>query len=564
MLVLTILGSLGVFLFGMKIMSEALQKIAGDRIRNILSRITSRPINGVITGALVTSLIQSSSATTVMTVSFANAGLLSLAGSIAVIMGANIGTTITAWIISIFGLKFSVAVLSLPMIAFSLPFIFAKKDRAKSIGEFLIGFALLFMGLDMLKNSIPDIGAHPDVLEFIGTFSNFGYGSVILFVMIGTICTIIMQSSSAMMAITLVMCSQGWIGYCEAAAIVLGENIGTTITANIAASVANTTARRVARSHFVFNTIGVIWVLIIFYPYTKIIASLTVLLEGSSPFVSQAVIPVSLSLFHTLFNIVNTSILIWFIPQIEKLVGFMVKDEEDKKTPSKLTYMSSGLLNTSELNIESARREIKIFSERIITMFDNLGKMNTTSGNDFENAKNLISKYENITDRMEIEITDFLGKTSDGNISSETSQQILSMLRIINNLERLGDGIYKLSKIETSRRNQNIEFTDNEKINIEHMYNLVDRALLNMDYNLATTTMHTDISKAYTIEEEINACRDRLHDDYIKMIENEEVDFTVCSFYLDTFTLYEKLGDYIINVNEGLDNSRKVAYHKSN
>ena len=314
------LGSLGIFLYGMKLMSEALQKIAGDKMRNILSRMTSKPLNGILTGALVTTVIQSSSATTVMVVSFVNAGLLSLAGSIAVIMGANIGTTATAWIISLLGLKFSMAELAIPIVAFAIPFIFSKHSKRKSIGEFIIGFSLLFLGIEFMKDSIPDINNHPEILQFIAQYSDMGYGSVLLFVLIGTILTLIVQSSSATMAITLLMCSQGWIGFEVGAAMVLGENIGTTITANIAATVANNTAKRAALSHLVFNVIGVIWMLIVFNPFLNLVAYITESAEGVSPFVSAAAIPVALSLFHSMFNIINTSVLAWFIPLIIKIV----------------------------------------------------------------------------------------------------------------------------------------------------------------------------------------------------------------------------------------------------
>ena len=559
--ILTILGSLGLFLYGMKIMSEALQKIAGDKMRQILSRMTSRPISGVATGALVTSVIQSSSATTVMTVSFANAGLLSLAGAIAVIMGANIGTTITAWIISIFGLKFSIATITVPILALAIPFIFANKDKLKSIGEFIIGFALLFLGMEMMKNSIPDISAHPEILQFISKFSDFGYWSILLFVLIGTICTIILQSSSAMMAITLVMCAQGWIGFEAAAALVLGENIGTTITALIAASVANANAKRVALSHTSFNIIGVTWMLIIFYPFLKLMSWLTIQIDGADPYLSMAAIPVALSLFHTSFNVLNTSIMIWFIPQIEKLVTFLVKDPETDQEPTKLSYISRGMLNTAELNLESARREIKVFSERVVRMFGFLRELETDNKNDFDKVMTRIAKYEDITDHMELEIADFLTKVSTGKMSSESTQQVLSMLRIIDNLESLGDGIFQLSKLAEHKREQKIRFDQNEKDHLNNMYQKVETALQLMDKNLSFDCKQPDLEKSYALEKEINDYRDQLRQQHLEDIKDGKHSYVEGMAYSGTYSLYEKLGDYIINVADGIDKSRKLAAH---
>lgn len=560
--ILTTLGSLGLFLYGMKIMSEALQKIAGDKMRNILSKMTSRPISGVATGALVTSVIQSSSATTVMTVSFANAGLLSLSGAIAVIMGANIGTTITAWIISIFGLKFSIATIAVPLLALAIPFIFSNKDKIKSIGEFIVGFALLFIGMEMMKNSIPDISAHPEILEFISRFSNFGYWSILLFVLIGTICTIILQSSSAMMAVTLVMCAQGWIGFEAAAALVLGENIGTTITALIAASVANANAKRVALSHTSFNVIGVIWMLILFYPFLHLMSWLTIHIDGADPYVSMAAIPIALSLFHTTFNILNTSLMIWFIPQIEKLVTFLVKDPKpEEHEPTKLSYISRGMLNTAELNLESARREIKVFSERVLKMFGFLKELDTKEKDKFNKTVERIAKYEDITDNMEIEIADFLTKVSAGKMSSESTQEVLSMLRIIDNLESLGDGIFQISKLAQHNREQGIQLNQNDKDRLTQMYKKVECALELMDDNLSIECDRPNLEEAYHLEEEINTYRNQLRQQHLEDVKDGKCSYVEGMMYSGTYSLFEKLGDYIINVADGLDNSRKLAAH---
>lgn len=553
----TIIGSLGIFLYGMKLMSEGLQKIAGEKMRSILSKMTSRPLNGVLMGTFVTTVIQSSSATTVMTVSFASAGLLSLSGAIAVIMGANIGTTVTAWIISIFGIKFSIAALSVPIIAVSLPFIFSNKDKMKNIGEFLIGFAFLFMGMEMLKNSIPDISAYPQVLETIARFSDYGYLSVLLFVLIGTLCTAILQSSSAMMAITIVMCAQGWIDFQAAAALVLGENIGTTITANIAAAVANVNAKRVARSHLVFNVIGVIWMLIVFYPFTKLIAFLTLQIDGADPMIEAAAIPVALSLFHTCFNILNTSILVWFIPGIEKIVRNMVKDPEGEKENKQLSYISVGTLSTAELNLETARREIKIFSERILNMYSFLRELPSKQGKEYTEQMERIAKYEGIADNMEIEIAEFLKQVTARSSSEETSQEVLRMLREIDNLESLGDGIFHLAKLEQSRRDQNIVLGEEEQHNLRTIEVMVESALTLMDANLNAENGEPDIDKAYQMEEEINAYRDELRNRHLEAVRDNRYSYAQGSLYSGAYALYEKLGDYIINVTEGIDDRRR-------
>ncbi|HOO19638.1 MAG TPA: Na/Pi symporter, partial [Paludibacteraceae bacterium] len=386
---LILIGSLGVFLYGMKVMSEGLQKVAGERLRAIMAAMTKNRFSGVLTGLLITSIIQSSSGTTVMVVSFVNAGLLTLYQAITVIMGANIGTTVTAWIISLFGFKVNIASFAIPLIGLSIPFIFSSKSKRKSIGEFLIGFAFLFMGLEMLKNSVPDIQSNPGILAFLSKYTNYGFGSVLLFLLIGTILTIIVQSSSAMMAVTLVMCSKGWLSFELGAAMVLGENIGTTITANLAAIPANVSAKRTALAHLTFNIFGVIWMLIFFYPFInlisyiitnfgpgdpnlltsfttsldpetlKVISSDTTALTSEQLTIKQQLLQhqlatsYGLSLFHTLFNLINTCLLIWFVNFIAKVVSFVIK-QKDSEEEFQLKYISIGLLSTSELSILQA------------------------------------------------------------------------------------------------------------------------------------------------------------------------------------------------------------------
>ena len=368
---LTLVGSLGIFLFGMKMMSEALQKAAGNRLRTILAAMTSNRFVGILTGFLITAIIQSSSATTVMVVSFVNAGLLSLSQAFGVIMGANVGTTITAWIVSLFGFKVDISTLAIPIIAFSVPLLFSKHNSRRYIGEIIMGFSLLFLGIGLLKESVPDISQHPEILEFLRGYTSMGFASVLLFLLVGTLLTIIVQSSSATMAITLIMCSQGWIDFQMAAAMVLGENIGTTITANLAAWSGNIAAKRAAFSHLLFNLFGVLWMLVVFYPFTNFILSLVEKIGPTNP---SEVSAFSLSLFHTMFNICNICILVWFSNYIVKLIEKVIKKkavpEDEKDEIFHLQHISTGLLSTSELSLLQASKEIAVYEKRTHRMLD--------------------------------------------------------------------------------------------------------------------------------------------------------------------------------------------------
>ncbi|MBR5776906.1 MAG: Na/Pi cotransporter family protein [Bacteroidales bacterium] len=557
---LEILGALGIFLYGMKLMSDSLQKIAGNKMRNILSRMTSKPFNGILTGAFATTVIQSSSATIVMVVSFVNAGLLSLAGAVAVIMGANIGTTITAWVISLLGLKFSMADLAIPLVAIAIPFIFSKHSKRKSIGELIIGFSLLFLGIEFMKAAMPDINQYPHVLEFIAQYSNYGYGSILLFVLIGTILTLVMQSSSATMAITLVMCSQGWISFEVGAAMVLGENIGTTITANLAAMVANNSAKKAALSHLVFNIIGVIWMLIVFYPFTKLIAYITVQMEGTSPFVDALAIPVALSLFHSIFNIINTSLLVWFIPGIIKIVNMIIKPAKEEDESFRLQYIPSGLMNTSELDIQSAKQEIETFSERVLRMYSFLPELDKTKNeNEYQKIFERTAKYEDITDRMEIEIARFLTKISEGELSNEGSQKISSMLRIIDNLESIGDSIYQMAILKQNQKTQNVTLDNDCRGYLDNMYDMVGKALEIMNTNLHKDYKNITLDDANEAEKEINALRDSLRSHHLESIKAGAYSYQVGTVYSGMYALYEKIGDFVINVSEAATNTKKLG-----
>jgi phosphate:Na+ symporter len=557
---LEILGSLGIFLYGMKLMSESLQKLAGNKMRNILSRMTSKPFNGILTGAFATTVIQSSSATIVMVVSFVNAGLLSLAGAIAIIMGANIGTTATAWVISLLGLKFSMADLAIPLVAIAIPFIFSKHSKRKSIGELIIGFSLLFLGIEFMKNAMPDINQYPEVLKFISQYSDYGYASILLFVLVGTVLTLVMQSSSATMAITLVMCSQGWISFEVGAAMVLGENIGTTITANLAAMVANNSAKKAALSHMVFNVIGVIWMLIVFYPFTKLIAYITVQMEGTSPFVDALAIPVALSLFHSIFNIINTFALVWFIPLIIKIVNFIIKSNSEEDESFRLQYIPSGLMNTSELDIQSAKQEIETFSERVLRMYSFLPELDTIKNeNEYQKLFERTAKYEDITDHMEIEIARFLTKISEGDLSNEGSQRISSMLRIIDNLESIGDSIYQMAILKQNQKTQNVVLDKDCTAQLNNMYELVGKALNVMNDNLHKDYSNVNLDEAYAVEKEINSLRDKLRSHHLESIKAGAYSYQIGTVYSGMYALYEKTGDFVINVSEAINNTKKQA-----
>jgi len=557
-----ILGSIGLFLYGMKLMSEGLQKLAGNKMRKILAKMTSNPFKGVLTGTLITTTIQSSTATTVMVVSFVNAGLLSLTGAIGVIMGANIGTTATAWVISLLGFNFSISSVAIPLIGVAIPFLFIKQSKYRSLGEFILGFALLFLGLEYLKNSFPDISLYPKVLESIASLSSYGFLSTILFVIIGTILTVIVQSSTAMMAVTLVMSSQGWISFEIAAAMVLGENIGTTITANVAALMANTAAKRAALAHLVFNVIGVVWILALFHPFLRGVDEIIFRTTGDHPLMSAVAIPVALSLFHSSFNIINSAILVWFIPQIQKIVERIIKAPETEIDDEfRLQYIPSRFLNASELNLELSKKEIVLFAERTIQMFEFLPQLDTLESSQFEKLMEKIKKYEEISDRMEIEIAGYLTKISINKLSDDGSRQIGIMLKIVDNLESLGDSIYQIASFKQSGRAQKLVFPENLDKNLEKMHLLVLDALKNMHKNLQDDYSHVEARQGNEYEVQINALRDHLREEHFESVKNNTYSYEMGIVYSGIYALYEKSGDFIINVIEAIDNKDRNASH---
>ncbi|MEP1035336.1 Na/Pi cotransporter family protein [Ekhidna sp.] len=554
---LNLIGALGFFIYGMKVMSEGIQKVAGAKMRNILSSMTSNRFKGAFTGFTITSLVQSSSATTVLVVSFVNAGLLSLTESIGVIMGANIGTTITAWLISIVGFKVKIASYALPIIAIGFPLMFFNRERLKFWGEVLVGFALLFMGLALLKDSVPDLKANPEILEFLSRYTDLGYLSILLFVLIGTLLTVVVQSSSAAMALTLVMANNGWIPFELAAAMVLGENIGTTITANLAALVGNVHAKRAALSHLIFNLFGVIWILILIRPALNLVDWYLVSTGSTSPFVSATGIPIALSIFHSTFNILNTLLLIWFVNFIAKTVTKVIKSTGEDEFS--LEYISTGLMNTSELSIEEARKETVRMGEMTQKMSKHF--QNLIVEEKSKKQKKLLKKirdYEIITDRMEQEIGEYLMKvSSDGTLSNTSAVKMTSLLSAVNDLERIGDIFFQMSRDVERILKSEKKFKSKQVKNLQEMMELIDEALKIMNANLDSTERINSLEPAMVVEEKIDSLRNALRKDLTKDIKKDKYDPQRDGWYKDLFHLCEKVGDHAINVSEAMTGEKE-------
>ena len=564
----TLLGALGMFLYGMNLMSSGLQKAAGDRLRAFLSAMTSNPFKGVMTGVGVTSIIQSSSATTVMVVSFVNAGLLTLTQAIGVIMGANIGTTVTAWMVSWLGFKADISILAVPLMLFGFLFSNSKKDKRKNVGELIVGFSLLFLGLSFMKESVPDLRQTPEVLEFVTSWAAHGIGSVLLFLLFGTVLTLVLQSSSATMAITLIMLSMGWIPFDMACAMVLGENIGTTITANIAASVGNTQAKRAAMSHTIFNVFGVLWALILFKPFLRLVGYITEVLFGlpnpagegftvtDSVSAEGTAALYGLSMLHTLFNTINTLLLIWFTKWIAKAVSWIVRaPENQEKEVFKLKYISAGPLATPELSVEQAFDEIIHFAQ--ISKTGALYAKEAvceTNADKFEVLRGKLVKYEEISDRVEYEIATFLNSVSAEEISENTSIKIKAMYKIVGELESLGDSGETISRI-LSRKN--IHKKDFDSDAIKNLNTMADAVLVAYDVMIANlTAAHsgelTDITNAYNAEEHLNTLRNNFRDAVIEEMERDGGNYQTMVYYMDIMNTYERMGDFMINISQDL------------
>ena len=557
------------FLYGMNLMSSGLQKAAGDKLRSLLSAMTSSPIKGVLTGLGITSVIQSSSATTVMVVSFVNAGLLTLAQAIGVIMGANLGTTVTARLVSWLGFKADISILAVPLMLLGFLFSNSKKNQRQNIGELIVGFCLLFLGLSFMKDSVPDLNETPQILEFVKSWAGHGFGSVLIFLVFGTVLTLVLQSSSATMAITLIMLSMGFIPFNMACAMVLGENIGTTITANIAASVGNTQAKRAAMSHTIFNVFGVIWALIFFRPFLAFVGKIIEGLFGlpnpaaegfsvngqATPDATAALY--GLSMLHTLFNTINTLILIWFTKYIEKAVMWMIKTPKNQENEVfRLKYISAGPLATPELATEQAFDEIIHFAEISRNGLRYVRQaIQETDGDKFEELRAKLVKYEEISDRIEYEIASFLNAVSAGDISEETSVRIKSMYKIIGEMESLGDSGESISRI-LSRKNIHKKTFDQDTLkNLDNMVALVDKGYEAMLANLhaAHKGELLEISNAYNAEDRINNMRTHLRDSEIEGIESTRKNYHTSVYYIDIVNELEKMGDFMINISQALE-----------
>lgn len=554
--IFSLLGSLGLFLYGMKIMSEGLEKFAGDRLRNILAAMTKNRVMGVLTGISVTALIQSSSATTVMVISFVNAGLMTLTQAIGVIMGANVGTTVTAWIISAIGFKVNIAAFALPLLAIGIPLVFSGNSQRKSIGEFVFGFSFLFMGLSFLQESAENLQVGNVVALMLAKVADGGFFTIILFVIVGALVTMLVQASAATMAITLMLFDMNIPGFGleQAAALAMGQNIGTTITAFIASLTGNTQARRAALAHMFFNVFGVIIVLFIFYPFCDAITWFVSNVLGT-PDNDMF----KLSAFHTAFNVFNTLILIWFVKQIEQFVCKVLPQKEEKEEP-RLRFISGGLLSTAELSIIQARNEIGVMAERCYRMTDMVRKaLSAKKDNEFENLYNRIEHYEQITDNMETEIADYLRKVSEGRLSAYTKMHIAQMLREVDELESVGDSMYHLARtLSRKRQHEPSPFTNEQKAHMEEMLNLTDKALGNMHSILLDNTSEpVDLKNAYGMESQLNDFRSKCRDENLEAVNTGVYNYRLGTFYNDFIGECERIGDYVINVVQAENEARQ-------
>lgn len=596
---LCLLGAVGLFLYGMKVMSEGLQKATGDRLRNILSAMTRNRFTGTLTGFLITALIQSSSASTVMVVSFVNAGLMSLSQSMAVIMGANVGTTFTAWVIALFGFKVNISAFVLPLIGLSVPLLFTKNSRNKSIGEFLIGFAFLFMGLDMISRYVPDLQSNPEMFAFLQQYTSMGFGSVLIFLAVGILLTMVIQSSAATFAITLIMCSKGWIGFDLSCALVLGSNIGTTITPIMASMGGNVAARRTAMGHLLFNLLGTVWTLAIFFPFVNLTQWITESLGQGDPtalakYVNyieandpdtynhlfdnslpdghpalvkiamlQQSVSIGLSIFHTVFNLINLSIMIWFTNIYVKIVERLVPSNKNEDETFQLKFISGGMMSAAELNIAQAEKEIVVYGQRVqrmIGMAQNIVHARDNS-EDFTHQFSRLEKYEEISDRMEIEIANYLNRCSEGRLSNEGKHRIASMLRIVSEIESIADCCYGVAKILIRKQESRVKFNEEIYTNVDSMFIDVEAAMANMLLLLSDVeNVHEkDIITSYNREREINNLRNQLRSANVENINERHYEYQAGIYYMDIIGSLEKTGDYIVNVVDEIKNQFRKA-----
>lgn len=589
---LGLLGAVGLFLYGMKVMSEGLQKAAADRLRNILSAMTRNRFTGTVTGFFITALIQSSSASTVMVVSFVNAGLMTLAQSMAVIMGANVGTTFTAWIIALFGFKVDISAFALPLIGLAVPLLFSKKSKTKSIGEFTIGFAFLFMGLDMISKYVPDLQSNPEMFAFLQRYASMGFGSVLIFCLVGVVVTMIIQSSAAMFAIALIMCSKGWITFDLACALVLGSNIGTTVTPLLASMSGNVAAKRTAMGHLLFNLLGTLWTLAVFYPFVDLNSWITEEIGQGDPaglynyvsnlqatdpgmynqvmaaglptddgvvlhhrsVIAQMQVSVSfgLSIFHTVFNLINLSIMIWLTNVYVKIVEILVPAKHSGDDEFQLKFISAGILSASELNISQAEKEMHVFAERVGRMLPMARDLvHTKAGSDdFNRTYSRLEKYEEISDRMELEIANYLNRCAEGRLSNESKRRLAAMLSIDSEIESIADAMLGVGKILLRKQESGVHFNDEIYSNIDLMFGYVEKSvggMLKVLSNLENVDEH-DIIACYNREREINNLRNQLRTANVANINGRHYEYQSGIYYMDIISTLEKAGDFIINV----------------
>ncbi len=585
---ISLLGAVCLFLYGLKVMSEGLQKVAGDRLRTILGVMTKNRVTGVITGVLITALIQSSSASTVMVVSFVNAGLMSMAQSMAVIFGANVGTTFTTWIISAFSFEVNISDYSILLLAVGVPMLFMKKSAYKSMGEFLIGFCFLFMGLDLISQYVPNLQENPEMLKFMSGYTSLGFGSVLIFFCIGLVLTMVAQSSAATFAITLIMCSQSWISFELGCAIILGGNIGTTITPVLASLSGNLAAKRAAMGHVLFNVIGSVIVLCVFHPFTALVADITGICQGLNPLSidaaqeagmadstllnpaggltskAQAAVAFGLAMFPTVFNTFNLLIMIWFTDLYVKAVCWIMPTRhKDMEEEFSLKYIGRGMLSASELNIAQAQKEIVVYGERVHRMLGMARDLIHLKEKDekYTSTYNRIEKYEEISDRMEIEIGNYLNHVAEGRLSPESKMRISGMLRIISEIESIADGCFNVAKTLARKNRNHVDLEAPVLKEIDTMYQMVDGAMENMLGILREmeTPEGSKIVTAYNKEREINNLRNRLRDDNIFNINSKKYDYQEGIFFMDLIGEAEKLGDYMLNVVEGVKHQFKPA-----
>lgn len=549
--VLTILGSLGIFLFGIKMLSESLQKVAGNRMRAVLSAITSNKYKSIFTGLIVTAAIQSSSASSVMIISFVNAGLLSLYQAVGALIGANIGTTITIWIISLLGFKFSLNVILLPIIALSIPLYFSSKSHLKSWGEVLIGFALLFMGLELMKANLPVLDEGSMLLQELARFTHHGFFSLLLFVCVGVVFTFLLQSSSVTLALTLVMCNNGWISFEIAAAMVLGINIGTTSTAIIASLIANQTAKKAAVFHLLFNMAGVLWALVFFSYLLNGIAKVTFMIEGASPVVDIYSIPIALSLLHTAFNIFTAILVVILLPQFIRLAELFVPAGKSKEQ-FRLTYFNSPI-STSELSLLQARKEIHVFGKRTEAMFEFIPQLLIEKDEErFSSLFERISQYEDISDRMEVEIASYLTRLSESELSYQSSKKIRSMLKIIDDMESINDICLKMARLIEQKNNEKAWFNQKMRNEIGEIFDLVRASIAMMNQHLDNYESAPDLNKVLELELAINTIRDELLAKNQKRLNAEKIHYPTAKYFGEFVSHCEKIADLTLNVSQAI------------